>query len=167
MRKIFKILNYIEENVLGLGLLALSVYAFVQVICRYFFHINFTSFEEVSRYTNIALAFMGASLSMKYGQLFCMKAVILFFPPGIRRYINILVWLLCAAFMAVITFYCVKLILKYIGFGNLTAALQIPMYVPYLPLMFFCGLMCLRSLIIVYRQCMDKSYYQPQKGDVL
>lgn len=168
MRKVINFLNFIEENLLGLGLLALAVYAFVQVVCRYFFHINFTSFEEVSRYGNIFLAFMGASLSMKYGQLFCMKAVILAVKPKYRKPINIVTWLLCAFFMGFVTYFGIKLIIKYYNFGNITAALEIPTYVPYLPLTFFCFVMCVRSLIIVWRLVTNAiTDEQPQQGEVL
>ena len=75
MKKVLQILNRIEEWTLVFVLLGLAFLAFVQVFCRYLLSFSFTWMEELARYVGVFIAFLGASLGVKYGTHFSMDLV--------------------------------------------------------------------------------------------
>ena len=56
-----KLMNKIEENVIGIALLATTLIIFVNVIMRYFMNQSLTWAEEVVKYLMIWIAFIGGS----------------------------------------------------------------------------------------------------------
>ena len=70
-----RVLNRLEEWTLVLVLLALAFLSFAQVFCRYFLNFSFTWMEELSRYVGVFIAFLGASIGVKYGSHFSMDLV--------------------------------------------------------------------------------------------
>jgi C4-dicarboxylate transporter DctQ subunit len=141
-------LNQIEEYTLGLSLLALAVFSCLQVITRYAFNYSFTWFEELSRYACVFLTFLGASLGLKYSTHFAMTALVDSLPYRIRKLVQSLVYLACALFFVVVAYYGTLHCLKHYRFGNLSASLRLPMYIPYLPIPVFSGVMAVRCLLI-------------------
>lgn len=148
MRRIIRFANNLEEYALGLSLLALALFACVQVFTRYVLNYSFPWFEELSQYACVFLTFLGASLGIKYGTHFTMSALVDRLPKNAIRFVNALVYLLCALFFAVVAYYGTKHCLKHFKFGTLSAALRLPMYVPYLPIPIFSAVMTIRCLMI-------------------
>lgn len=155
MKKVIGVLNHIEEYTLGLSLLALALFACVQVFTRYVLNYSFTWFEELSQFSCVFITFLGASLGVKYSTHFSMTALVDRLPFRLRNLVAALVYLVCAVFFAVVAYYGSKHCLKHFRFGNLSAALRLPMYVPYLPIPVFSAVMAARCLIIVYRNLTD------------
>lgn len=148
MTRILKILNGLEEYTLGLYLLALALFACVQVFTRYVLNYSFHWFEELSQYSCVFLTFLGAALGIKYGAHFTMTALVDRLPFRVRNLVVALVYLICAVFFAVVTWYGAKHCIKHYRFGNLSAALRLPMFVPYLPIPVFSGVGMVRCLIV-------------------
>ena len=86
MSKILRILNNIEELVLGFTLLGLAIFVFIQVVLRYGFHFAYSWAEELGRYMTIFFTFLGASLGIKYGTHFSVEALVQYLP---RRYFHL------------------------------------------------------------------------------
>jgi C4-dicarboxylate transporter DctQ subunit len=148
MRRIIRFANNLEEYSLGLSLLALALFACVQVFTRYVLNYSFAWFEELSQYACVFLTFLGASLGIKYGTHFTMSAVVDRLPRNMIRFVNALVYLICALFFVVVAYYGTKHCIKHYNFGNLSAALRLPMFVPYLPIPIFSAIMAVRCLMI-------------------
>lgn len=147
LKKTIKILNNIEEYTLGLTLLALAMFACFQVFTRYALNISFTWFEELSRFACVFLTFLGASLGIKYSTHFSMTAVVDKLPYRLKHSISALIYIICALFFAVVAWYGYKHCLKHFRYGNLSPAMRLPMYIPYLPIPLFSGVMVLRCLL--------------------
>ena len=95
MAKVIKILNAIEEWSLVFILLGLAFLSFVQVFCRYLLGFSFTWMDEISRYFGVLIAFLGASLGVKYGTHFSMDLVYEKvssdgFRHGLKVFINVI-----------------------------------------------------------------------------
>ncbi len=148
MRRIFTLLGYIEELVLSLTFLGLAIIAVIQVVCRYGFDYSFTWFEEAGRYIGIFATFLGASLGVKHGMHFSMDLLSNSVSPLIGRILQLLIGLLCGTALAMLAWYGLDLVLQNLKYGNTTAAMQVPMYIFYLPLPFFSAIMAIRF----YRQ---------------
>lgn len=155
MKRIIKYLNHVEEYTIGLYLLGLAIFACVQVFTRYVLNYSFTWFEELSQYSCVFLTFLGASLGIKYSTHFTMSAIVDRLPFRLKNVITALVYLICTLFFLVVAYYGFKHCQKHYKFGNLSAAMRLPMWLPYLPIPVFSCVMAGRSLIIVGRCLVD------------
>ncbi len=144
MKRIFSILCKIEEMTLSLTFLGLALVAVVQVFCRYVLDISFTWFEEAGRYVGIFATFLGASLGVKYGSHFAMDLLVSSATPLVRRVLQLFIGLLCGTAMLILTRYGYMLVVNNYTFGNTSAAMQMPMYIAYLPIPFFSLIMAIR-----------------------
>jgi len=144
MKRILNILGNIEELTLSLTFLGLALVAVVQVFCRYVLDISFTWFEEAGRYAGIFATFLGAGLGVKYGGHFAMDLLVSNAPPLVRRVLQLAIGLLCGTAMLILAYYGFGLVMNNYHFGNTSAAMQMPMYIAYLPIPFFAAIMALR-----------------------
>ncbi len=144
MKKIIKWMEHIEEWVLAYTLLMIVILSFIQVVLRYAFHYNFTWFEEFGRYVCIFLTFLGASIAVKTGAHFSMDAVVQAVPGRAAHLMKALVNFCCGLFFIIIIYYGILHCMKLQRFGVKTAAMRIPMYIPYLSIPIFSFTMGLR-----------------------
>ena len=152
MKQFSKIFQNIEEYVLGMSILALAIYACIQVFTRYALNFSFTSYEEIGRYTCVFITFLGASLGIKRSSHFAMTAVTDRLPYKTAHFISALVWLISAVFFFVVTYYGIIHCMKQFRFETISPALRIPMYIPFLPIPAFFTVMGFRSL---WKVCED------------
>ena len=145
MSRIIKVINTVEEWTLVLVLLGLALLTFVQVMCRYLLNFSFTWEEEVARYLGVFVAFLGASLGVKYGMHFSMD--LLFERVSNDRFrhgLKIVICVLSTIIFLVIAYYGWEQAMKLRQFSARTSVLQMPKYWAYLPIPFF-------SLIMAWR----------------
>lgn len=138
MRRIIKVINNIEEYSVVLILLGLAFLSFVEVICRYLLDFSFTWLEEVSRNIGILVAFLGASLGVKYGVHFSMDFVYERvsndrFRHGLQVFMNVASGLM----FLVICWYGWVQVVKLYEFGPKMAVLPLRKYWVYVPVALF------------------------------
>jgi len=149
MKKLISILNKIEEWTLVFVLLSLASLSFIQVICRYLFGFSFNWMEEVVRYVGVFIAFLGASLGVKYGTHFSMDLV--YEKVGSDRFrhgLKVVVCVICAALFLVVAWYGWEQAMKLRRFGAWMSVLPLRKYVAYLPIPIFSVLISVRFLIL-------------------
>ncbi len=144
MKRVLSFLHKTEELTLSLTFLGLALVAVVQVFCRYALDISFTWFEEAGRYVGIFATFLGAGLGVRYGAHFAMDLLVSNANPTVRRILQVGIGLLCGSAMLILTRYGFDLVVKNYNFGNTSAAMQMPMYIAYLPIPVFTAVMALR-----------------------
>ncbi len=147
MKRVISFLNKVEESLLAFLIISVALFVFVQVILRYVFKIAFPWAEELSRYIAILLTFMGASLGIKHSTHFNMEAVQKLLPESIRALCQVFVSLVGSIFFALIVYLTILNIQKLARFSSLTPTLRIPMYLPYVPMAFFCLVASFRYLL--------------------
>jgi C4-dicarboxylate transporter DctQ subunit len=150
MPKILRILNHIEELVLGFTLLGLAVFVFIQVVLRYGFHFAFSWAEELGRYLTIFMTFLGASLGVKYGTHFSMEALVHYLPERFRHLVKAAANLICGLFFVLVIFFAWSQIKDLHKYGASTATLRVPMYIPYIPIPLFSITIALRFFHLAY-----------------
>ena len=155
MSRILRILNNIEELVLGFTLLGLAIFVFVQVVLRYGFHFAYSWAEELGRYLTIFFTFLGASLGVKYGTHFSMEALVQNISPRYRHLMRALVSLICGLFFLIVIYYAWIQITKLHKYGASTATLHMPMYIPYVPIPLFSITIALRYFHNCYAHIRD------------
>ena len=152
MRKVLRIANTVEEWTLVTILLGLALLTFVQVFCRYVLNFSFTWMEELARYLAVFIAFLGASLGVKYGTHFSMDLVYeRVSSDRFRHGLKVIVNVLSVVLFLIVAWYGWEQAMKLRKFGVLTSALELPKYWAYLPIPFFSVFMALRFLLLAFK----------------
>ncbi len=147
MKKLFHWFNLLEEGTLCFVLLGLACMAFVQVVSRYVFHYSFSWFEELGRYLGIFMAFLGASIGVKYGAHFTMDALVRQLPIRAAGLVRSAVNVLSGIFFLAVVWFALLQASKLRRYGVTSAALRIPMYLVYLPIPAFSFSMAVRFFL--------------------
>ncbi len=135
-----------EGVILGWLLLAMALFAFLQVVMRYLFHRGFSWGEETERYLCVLLTFFGAAWGIERGSHFSMDILQRLLPEKTRFWQARIIDFLSAAIYLTVAGYGIQQIIRLQHFGSHSPALQLPMGIPYLAIPLGCGLMGLRSL---------------------
>ncbi len=165
MSKILRILNHIEEMVLGFTLLGLAIFVFIQVVMRYGFHFAFSWAQELGRYLTIFLTFLGASLGVKYGTHFSMEAVVKYLPPRFSHLVGALANFICGIFFLFVIYFAWIQITKLHKYGARTATLHIPMYIPYISIPLFSLTISVRFFHVAYSHVRQILNPEPSADD--
>lgn len=120
-----------EAVAIGVLLLVMSFFAFLQVVLRYCFSLSLVWCEELTRYCMIWMTFIGMAYAVKMQDHINidMLTTVVKNKCGfdLRHILNILV-LIFAAFCV---FYGSRLVVTTLHSGQLTPALRIPMFMVY------------------------------------
>ena len=108
MKLVDRALLVFEENLLKVLFVAMPVLCFLQVLCRFIFHVPVPWSEEAMRVLFIWGTFLGASLAVKQGAHLSVTAFIHFLPRPVGQAVTVVVDMCCF----VLCMYC-----GWAGFG--------------------------------------------------
>jgi len=151
MDNFIKKLNKLEEGFVAFSLLGIAIIAFINTALRYTISYTFTWFQEFANYTMIFMTFLGASIGVKYGTHFSMEALPQYAPDRICHLLKFFAYLISGIITCLFIYYGFVHILKVKSFGVTSAAMQIPMYIPYLPIPIFSLVMSFRFLFLSFK----------------
>ncbi len=122
-------LSRTEETLIGVLLVAASFVLFANVVARYGFNDSFTWAEEVTRYAIVWMVFVGGSVAARKGIHIGVDLLArsLAERPA-RKYLVAAVNLLCVAFGVFLVVFGGSLAAQAHEFGQVTPALQIPLW---------------------------------------
>jgi C4-dicarboxylate transporter DctQ subunit len=95
-------LDRLEEWLVILMLVAMTMLTFVQVVLRYVFNSGFTWALELTTVFFAVMIFVGISYGVRVGAHIGVDALVRLFPPGIRRATSIVVVLLCLLYAGIV-----------------------------------------------------------------
>ncbi|MCX5832461.1 MAG: TRAP transporter small permease [Deltaproteobacteria bacterium] len=144
-------LNKFEEGVLAYSLLGIAVFTFVETVLRYSISYTFTWFNEVANYTIIFCTYLGASVGVKYGTHFSMEALTEYCPDKVSHLLKTLAYFLSGVMAVLFIYYGTKHLFSLKSFGVKSSAMQIPMYIPYIPIPLFSISIAFRFFALSYR----------------
>lgn len=127
-----KKLAYIEEGFLVATLVAMVALIFSQVVGRYVFSSAPSWTEELARYIHIFQVWIGASYAVKLRAHIRIESFLDLFKGTARKVletISVVIWFALAAFLA---YFGTMLVWASIQNGQVTPAMQIPMWVAFL-----------------------------------
>ena len=128
----FRFVNKIEEGIIWIIMLEMALLSFSQVVMRYVFHTAFSWSEEVLRYQMVFITFFAASLGVKQDAHISVKIFQIALPGRFSYYLKLIVLVISSIFSFVLCYYASLLALNVKNFGQLTPALGIPSFIPYL-----------------------------------
>ena len=144
MSSVDRILSHAEEFLLGLLLGTASLVPFANVVARYVFNWGFPWAEELVRYEIVWMVFLGGSAAARQGLHIGVDIVVKFAPRPLRKFTEALLNLISLVFCLLVLFYGAKLIMQIRMFGQVSPALQVPMWLVQLAIPVGGGLMALR-----------------------
>lgn len=119
--------------VCALALAAIAVLITVGVVSRSFFGYAFQSFGEISGYLVVAVTFLGLCVAIYENALFRVEALIDRLPARGRWLLDLLSSAMFIAFLAILDYHCVMLVVDSYAGGYVAATLLgTPLYIPQL-----------------------------------
>jgi len=138
------ILAKIEEGIIWIIMLQMVLLTFSQVVMRYLFHTAFTWSEEVLRFEMVFITFFAASLAVKRDAHINVKVLQLCLPDRYSYYLKLIALIASCIVSLALCYYGSLLAISVKGFGQLTPALGIPSFIPYISIPFASFLMAIR-----------------------
>lgn len=138
MKKILAIGQKIENMILSVSFIVMTLASFAQVVNRNFVGAGVSWFEELARYCMVYMALLGTEVGLRDGSQIAIRGVIEKFKGFPRAILEILCKLIIVGFSALVFWTSFTLLEKQVSFGQISPGLEVPMYVPYfaLPLSF-------------------------------
>ena len=93
-----RIVNRLEEGVISLLLVGMTVLVFVEVVLRFGFNVGFLWMQEVTLHLSAWLVLFGASYGIKVGAHIGVDAIVKMIPPAIRRWVSVVATVLCLTY---------------------------------------------------------------------
>ena len=144
MNKISHFIDRLERATLVWTILGLALIGFIQVFARYLFNYSFTWFEELGRYLGVFVAFLGGGIGVKTGSHFTMDLIVMHLDRPWQQLLKSATSILSALFFVLVAYYSWRIVIRMYGYETTSPAMEIPMYVAYLPIPFFSMVMGFR-----------------------
>ena len=151
-----KVSDLINKICLGLSVTLLGatiVITTAQIIFRVFFT-SLTWTEEATRYCLVWCTMLGAGCVYKSGANIAVTFVQDVVPKAVKRYMKVLVHLLCFTFFVIILVYGVRY-MTLMG-AQTSAALIIPMKYMYMSIPIGSGIMGLHAFLAIFEELLHK-----------
>ncbi len=144
MKKLNWLISRSEEVLIGLLILSASVILFANVVARYVFNLGFPWAEELVRYEIVWMVFLGGSVAAREGIHIGVDIIVKFAPPTISKLVKLCIHSVSIVFCVLVVFYGVELISQTKMFGQVSPAMQVPMWLVQLAIPIGAGLMAIR-----------------------
>lgn len=132
MRFLGNLLTKFEEKTIGLLMATAIVVGFMQVAARFIFHSSLPWSEEFLRFVFIWVTFIAASLAIREKAHVSVSVLVDKLPKGLRLVVAALGILFSIGFCVTITYCGTNLVKMQVNTNQLSTAMEIPMWVPYL-----------------------------------
>lgn len=146
MRIIKWIDKHLEESLLVLLLVSISMIMLLQVIMRYVFNNSLSWPEEFGRYCYVWTTFLSLGFTIKYGNMLKVGIVMDYLPNTLRSIMNIIAQLIIIVFFSIFFYYSFEVVKSIKNMGQTSTAMSWPMYLVYLCTIIGFGLATIRSI---------------------
>lgn len=141
------------ENILSLMLILMTASIFIQVLCRFVLHVAAPWTEEAARFLFIWICIAGAGIAISRGAHLGIDVFVNILPPAGQRACRIISLILCLLLFTIMIIYSVDTVK--IAHRQLSAAMEIPMSVPYSALWIGSVLMFVQTLGLLWTELAD------------
>jgi C4-dicarboxylate transporter DctQ subunit len=154
MENLIKKLTQVEEGLVGMTLLGLAILTFVETGLRYTVSHTFSWFGEFANYSIIFCTYLGAAIGVKYGTHFSMEALTEYCPDRVSHVLKTVAYAVSGIVCLLFVYYGTVHILKLHSFGVKSPAMQLRMFIPYIPIPLFSITMSIRFFILSHKHFM-------------
>jgi C4-dicarboxylate transporter DctQ subunit len=132
MQIVSRVLGFLEDALCALALGSVAIIIFGQVVSRYVFNYTPSWSEELSRYLVVWTIFIGTAVGVRKNIHIGVDVVIRLAPRWMKVSLEVLANLFGAVVSSGLIYLSVGFIKDTIEYEQLSPAMQIPMYLPYL-----------------------------------
>jgi len=132
MNKLIKPLEWIENSIAVLSMTTVSLLVFGNVISRYGFGYTPIWSEELSRFLVVWSIFIGVAIGVRKNQHIGVDALIRFLPHKLKLASEVLLNLIGVVVIGILVVNSFEFIRHTYEFEQLSPAMRIPMYIPYI-----------------------------------
>ncbi|MRM86898.1 TRAP transporter small permease [Faecalicatena contorta] len=155
MKKMLKALTTVENVIMVVTFAIMVISSFVQVVNRNFFKLPITWFDEASTYCMIYMALIGTEIGLRDGTQIAVTAVVDKFHGKGKKVVEVLSKIIVLIFSVTVLISAVKMVGTQIATGQTSAALQLPMAVPYAALVISFGMIVIVQASLVIGMIID------------
>lgn len=141
-----KIWDRLEESFLVPALIFSSILLFIQVVMRYIFSNSLAWSEELARFLYIWEVWLGIAYAAKNSAHFRVTLIFSVIKGKGELCLNLIILIVWMCFGLFFTYTGAQTVIAIAKFGQLSSAMRIPMWIPYLGIPVGAGLMSLRLL---------------------
>ncbi|MDN5300907.1 MAG: C4-dicarboxylate transporter, DctQ subunit [Thermoanaerobacteraceae bacterium] len=121
-----------ERLTMATGVLLITMILFVNTFLRYIFHVSFSWGDELSRYINMWIVFIGVSAGVREGAHIGISAFVDFcFKGKAKNYVSIISDIISIVFCILISYYGYQLTIKQFQMKQMSPALGWPIGIVY------------------------------------
>ena len=146
-----RIVGRVEAFALGWAILVLAAFTVANVAGRFFFDESIFFIEELSEFLMVLITFFGLGYVTRKGRHIRMTAIYDQLPPRGKKAVMIVIAAVTAAVMFVMAWYALEYVQRTAARGKLTPALQVPLYLTYVPVVLGFFLSGVQYLLTVLR----------------
>ena len=132
MNKLLKPLEWIENSIAVVSMATVSLLVFGQVVSRYGFNYTPVWSEELSRFLVVWSIFIGVAIGVRNNQHIGVDALLRFLPHKLLLASEVLLNLIGVVVISILVYTSIDFIKETMEYGQLSPAMRIPMYIPYI-----------------------------------
>lgn len=132
MNKLIKPLEWIENTIAVVSMATVSLLVFGNVVSRYGFSYTPIWSEELSRFLVVWSIFIGVAIGVRKNQHIGVDAIIRFLPHKLKLASEVLLNLIGVVVIGILVFNSLEFIQHTREYEQLSPAMRIPMYIPYI-----------------------------------
>jgi C4-dicarboxylate transporter, DctQ subunit len=132
MDKLLKPIVWLENAICVLTLATVSLLVFGNVVSRYGFSYTPIWSEELSRFLVVWSIFIGVAIGVRKNQHIGVDAIIRFLPHKLKLASEVLLNLIGVVVIGILVFNSLEFIKHTKEYEQLSPAMRIPMYIPYI-----------------------------------
>lgn len=141
-----RFIDGLEEGIISLLLVTMTLLVFFEVVLRYGFGIGFLWVQELTLHMSAWLVLFGASYGVKVGSHIGVDAIVRLLSPGVRRIVTLVAIALCLVYCSVFIQGAWVYLGKMVTIGIHLEDLPIPKYIAHSILLFGFILLFIRFL---------------------
>lgn len=131
MNKLLKPLEWIENTLAVVSMTVVSLIVFGQVISRYGFNYTPIWAEELSRFLVVWSIFIGVAIGVRKNQHIGVDALIRFLPHKLKLASEVLLNMIGVVVLGILIFNSFEFIRHTMEYEQLSPAMRLPMWIPY------------------------------------
>lgn len=150
MKSALKKLQYIENLIIVVSFAVMVTCSFLSVVNRNFIKLSIPWFDELSTFAMIYMALLGTEAGLRDGSQIAVTALVNKFNGISKAILQIIAKTVVTGFSAVVLYYSCHMAAIQASSGQLTAALHIPMAIPYFALVIsFAIITCVQGITVI------------------
>lgn len=140
----------LEETILMILLVAISVVMMAQVIMRYFFRQSMSWPEEFCRFCFVYSGFISMGYCVRKGKMLKVDILVGFFPKALQKVLDMVSRFITLLFFGYLAFYAYQATMNSMRGGMKSAAMELPMWIIYAAVLIGSSLGFIRQIQDLY-----------------